>query len=198
MRCSCDRGIVHSRNSNSFAPCGAAKKFMSPVSVPLIARQFPWFVLKVRTRSEHIAVAALCHKGYDPFAPTFQERCRYSDRLKSVDAPVFPGYVFCRFDPHERVPVLNSPAVEYIVGFGDGPIPVPDDEIDAVRHAVSMGALPTEYLKVGQHVRIVHGALAGTEGILTRTSNGDHLVLSIHIIQRSVALHIAADLVEAL
>jgi transcription antitermination factor NusG len=104
--------------------------------------------------------------------------------------------VFCRFDPQHKVPVLRNPAVDYVVEFGNGPVPIPDEEIEAIRLALSMGAVPTEYLKVGQRVRVLYGPLVGTEGILTRTSNRDRLVLSIDMIQRSVALHIDADMVE--
>jgi transcription antitermination factor NusG len=164
--------------------------------MPETACEYPWFALKVRTRSEHVAVTALRSKGYAPFSPTHRERRRYSDRLKTVETPVFPGYVFCRFDPRNKVPVLNNPAVDYIVDFGSGPVSVRDEEIEAIRLALSMGAVPTEYLKVGQRVRVVYGALEGTEGILTRASNRNRLVLSVDMIQRSVALHIDADLVE--
>src|ERR1700694_2480614 len=54
-----------------------------------------WFALKVRTRSEAIAVMGLRNRGYEPFSPTYHERRQYSDRLKAVDLPLFPGYVFC-------------------------------------------------------------------------------------------------------
>jgi transcription antitermination factor NusG len=154
---------------------------------------FPWFALKVRTRSEHVAVSALRHKGYDPFAPTYQKRRLYSDRVKTVDFPVFPGYVFCRFDPAKKFAVLNSPAVNYVVGFGGAMTSIPDEDIDAIRRAVGAGANPVPYLTVGQRVRIERGSLAGLEGRLIRSDGGTRVVISIDMLQRSIAVHIDAN-----
>lgn len=165
-------------------------------STPSTQCEHPWFALKVRTGSERVAVTALRNKGYAPFSPTRQERRRYSDRVKTVETPVFPGYVFCRFDPSNKVPVLRNPAVEYVLDFGSGPVCIPDEQIEAIRLVLSFGAVPCEYLRVGQRVRVRYGVLEGTQGILTRASNRDRLVISVDMIQRSVALHIDADLVE--
>jgi transcription antitermination factor NusG len=160
-----------------------------------------WFVLKVRTRSEDIAVTALQGKGYQALLLLHQQGRKYSDRTKTVEVPVFPGYIFCRFNPHKRTPILSSPAVEYILGFGNGPIAVPDEELEGVRRAVIAGAHPAAHpaahLGAGQRVRVRSGLLAGVEGILVRIANASRLVLSIQLLQRSVAVHVDADMVEA-
>jgi len=156
-----------------------------------------WFVLKVRTRSEDIAATALQGRGYQVVSLMHQQRRRYSDRMKTVEEAVFPGYIFCRFNPHSKTPVLNSPAVEYILGFGNGPIAVPDEELEGVRRAVIAGAHPSAYLGAGQRVRVISGLLAGVEGILVRAANATDLVLSIQVLQRSVSVHVDGALVEA-
>jgi transcription antitermination factor NusG len=143
-------------------------------------------------------VTALQGKGYQVLLLMHQQGRRYSDRIKTVEAPVFPGYIFCRFNPHKRTPILNSPAVEYILGFGNGPIAVPDEELERVRRAVIAGAHPAAHLGAGQRVRVIAGSLAGVEGILVRIANASRLVLSIHLLQRSVAVHVDADTVEAI
>jgi transcription antitermination factor NusG len=154
------------------------------------AKPLPWYALKVRTRSEPIAVAALQNRGYAPFAPTVAERRRYSDRVAVVQAPVFPGYVFCRLDVQQKVPVLSSPAVEYIVGFAGRHVVVPEEEIEGVRRAVEAGAHTRHYLNAGQRIRIEHGALAGLEGILERVGKEHRIVVSIQLLQRSVSVEI--------
>ena len=163
-----------------------------------IPQLFPWFAVKVHTRSEPTAVAALRNRGYEPFAPMVRERRRYSDRMTFVETPVFPGYVFCRFDPHQKVPILTCPAVEYIVSFAGVLTIVPDEEIDAVRRALVAGARPQPYLAIGQKVRVEYGALAGVEGILERHGKEHRLVVSVHLLQRSVSLEIDEDQVSAL
>ncbi len=158
----------------------------------------PWYALKVRTRSEPVVVTVLRNRGYDPFAPTIAERRRYCDRMTLVPTPVFPGYVFCRMDTAKKVPVLSAPAVEYIVSFAGAPVIVPEEEIDAVRRALDAGARPRPYLAVGQPIRIEYGALAGLEGILQRSGNAHRLVVSVHLLQRSVSVDIDEDQVRAM
>src|SRR3954463_15254485 len=94
---------------------------------------FGWYALKVRTRSEQVTMAVLQSRGFDPYCPTRQERRRYSDRMKVVNTPLFPGYVFCRFDIQEKVPVISSPGVEYIVGSGGKPVAISDSDLKNVR-----------------------------------------------------------------
>lgn len=172
---------------------------MLPVSAgaayPLI---LPWYALKVRTRSEPLAVQVLRNRGYDLFAPTITERRRYCDRTAVVQTPIFPGYVFCRLDARRKVPVLSTPAVEYIVSVAGTPVIVPEEEVEAVRRAVEAGARARSYLGVGQRIRIAYGALAGLEGILQRTGNEHRLVVSVHLLQRSVSVEIDGDQVQLL
>jgi transcription antitermination factor NusG len=83
---------------------------------------------------------------------------------------LFPGFVFCRFDYHRRLPVLITPGVTSIVGFGGDPVPVSESEIDDIKTILASGlpAQPWPFIRVGQPVRIECGSLAGLEGILLR------------------------------
>ena len=157
-----------------------------------------WHAIKVHTRSEPVAAIALRNKGYEPFAPTIEERRRYSDRMATVQIPIFPGYVFCRFDARRKLPIISCPAVEYIVNFGGVPAIVPEHEIEGVRRLVERGARPETYLSIGQRVRVEYGALAGVEGILERRGKEHRLVVSVHLLQRSVSLEIDEALVRGI
>lgn len=159
---------------------------------------FPWYAIKVRTRSETVAMAALCNKGYAPFFPTVVERRRYCDRMTDVPTAAFPGYIFCQLDAHKRVPVLSCPAVDYIVSLAGLPTIVSDEEIDAVRRALEAGGRPRPYLAVGQKIAIEYGALAGVEGILEHIGKQHRIVVSVHLLQRSVSLEIDEDQIRAL
>lgn len=150
----------------------------------------PWYALKVRTRSEPVAATALRNRGYDPFCPIYTQRRRYCDRTKIVENAVFPGYPFCRFNLQKKVSVLSTQAIEYIVAPGGVPAPVPDQQIDGIRRSLEAGAQPTPYFRAGQRVRVELGALAGVEGVLTRDSDMGRLIVSVDLLQRSVALHI--------
>ncbi|MBI4874078.1 MAG: NusG-like protein [Acidobacteria bacterium] len=121
-------------------------------------------------------------------------RCRraWSDRVKEVDLPLFPGYVFCRFDPLYRLPIVTTPNVVSVVGFGGVPEPVKESEMEAVQALLRSG-LPVQawpFLRVGDTVTLTHGAFKGVEGILTQTKSRHRLVVSVTLLRRSVAVEI--------
>jgi transcription antitermination factor NusG len=152
-----------------------------------------WYALQVRSRHEAIAAAILENKGYDKFLPLCRSRRLWSDRIVHLDLPLFPGYVFCRFDPGDRsVPILTTPGVVRIVGIGGHAVPVDDAEIAAIQSIIKSGlaAEPWPYLQLGNIVRIQHGALSGLEGLLVEKKKRHRLVVSITILQRSVAVEI--------
>lgn len=151
-----------------------------------------WYALQVRTRWESSTESLLSGKGYQTFLPTFKTLKRGGSKSEEVNAPLFPGYVFCQFDALNRLPILVTPGVITVVGRGRIPVPVEDSEIRAIHTVVSSGlqAEPCPYLEVGQQVRIEDGALSGLEGILTSFKGSRRIVVSVSLLCRSVALEI--------
>jgi transcription antitermination factor NusG len=154
--------------------------------------QLPWYALQVRPRFEKVVASTLLTKGYEGFLPLYRHRSRWSDRIKEVQLPLFPGYLFCRFDINRRLPILITPGVMHVVGIGKTPHPVDDDEIAALQAIVISGLQtePRSYLTVGQRVRIEIGPLAGVEGILVALKGEHRLVVSVNLLQRSVSVEI--------
>ena len=151
-----------------------------------------WFALCVKPRHEKTTAWALRSKGFEEFLPLHRRLRRWSDRLKELDEPLFSRYVFCRFDPMDRLPVLRTPGVVSIVGFAGNPAPVADGEIAALQAIVKSGltAQPWPFLQRGQLVRIEAGPLSGLEGILLDWKSRHRLIVSVTLLQRSVAVEI--------
>jgi len=156
---------------------------------------FSWFALRVKSRREKLVASIAHNKGFEEFLPLYQSRRRWSDRYKSVELPLFPGYVFCRLNPQDRVPLLTIPGVLHFVGIGRIPIPIDPAEIGAVQAAIrsGLGTEPCPFLAVGQHVRLEAGPLAGMEGLLVEVRKQHRLVVSLSLLQRSVAVQIDRD-----
>jgi len=154
-----------------------------------------WFALQVRSQHEKTVASTLREKGYEEFLPLCQIKRRWSDRVKRLEAPLFPGYVFCRFDVQKRLPILVTPGVQFIVGLGKIPFPIDNSEIAALQSIVKSGlpAQPWPFLKIGQRVRIEQGSLEGIEGILLTPKSSYRLVVSITLLQRSVAVEVDRD-----
>jgi transcription antitermination factor NusG len=155
-------------------------------------QKWPWFAILARTSREKTASLLLENAGYECFVPTSKYMRRWSDRMKEVEVPLFPGYLFCRMNPHNRLPVLMTPGVIQIVGVGKTPIPVEEEEIAAIQRVEKSGlsTMPWPYLEVGHAVRIEEGPLHGLTGIVLKIKSGPKLVLSVSLLQRSVAVEI--------
>src|SRR6202022_4267789 len=158
-----------------------------------------WFALQVRGNYEKVVTAHLGGKGYEWFLPLYKSRNRWSDRWKEIDRPLFPGYLFCRLDPLNRFPILTIPGVARIVGAANNPIAIEETEIAAIQTAVKSGlpSQPWPFLQVGRRVRIEYGPLCGLEGILLNFKGQHRLVLSVTLLQRSVAVEVEADWVKS-
>jgi len=157
-----------------------------------------WFALRVKPRFEKVVAKAVRNKGFEEFLSLCRCRKRWSDRHKWVDLPLFPGYVFCRLDPRERLPLLVTPGVLYMVGVGKIPSPIDFREILAIQCLVRSGlvAEPWPFLEVGQSVCVESGPLRGVEGVLIEVRKQHRIVLSVALLQRSVAVEIERDWVR--
>jgi transcription antitermination factor NusG len=153
---------------------------------------YPWFALQVRSGSENIVTEHLGGKGYEWFLPVHKCRRRWSDRFKDIERPLFQGYVFCRLNPLNRLPILITPGVVRIVGMGKTPVAIDETEIAAIQAAVKSGlpSQPWPFLQIGQRVRIDYGPLCGLEGVLLDFRGHHRLVLSVTLLQRSIAVQV--------
>ncbi len=158
-----------------------------------------WFALSVVPRHEKQVSRQLEQKGYETFLPLYRQQHQYGRRTREFQLPLFPGYLFCRTDPSERLPVLTTPGVFQFLGAGKAPSPIADDEIGAIQIAARVGLRmePHSYWQKGQQVRIAKGPLTGLEGVVVDSNKPLRLVLSITLIQRSVLVEIDADCVLA-
>ena len=158
----------------------------------------PWFAVRVRSNYERVTAIHLRERGYEEFVPRFQVERRWTDRRKRVDQFLFPGYVFCRINVEQRLPVLTTPGVVGLVGFGKTPTPIPEKEIQGIRTMLQAGlpVTPWPFLQVGQHVVIERGPLEGVEGILEQVKGKFRLVVSICLLQRSISAEVDREWVR--
>lgn len=152
-----------------------------------------WFAVKVNSRYEFRASQELRERGIEPFLPVRKSLRRWTDRRKVIEEPLFPGYVFGRFRPSERVQVLRCAGVVQILGVGRTPTPVSDEEIASVYRLMNspVALFPYPRVPVGEKVRVEEGPLAGVEGTVVRAEDGKpRLVVSVTLLQRSVAAEV--------
>lgn len=129
------------------------------------------------------------------FLPEKLTLSRRRDRRKTILAPLFPGYLFV--DPGDRVgwarDVVTTRSVVRILGHGGHPMPMFRNEVESLRILLESGedVQPISYVGPGDAVRIDDGPLTGAEGKVIRISRKEHLVVSVALLQRSVAVELS-------
>ena len=151
-----------------------------------------WFATYTHSCQEKRVAERFSIHEIEHFLPVQTNVNRWKNGLRvTIERPLFPSYVFVKIKRTERVRVLELPGVHSIVGRGREPIPLPGDEIEALRQTIHLlNAEPHPYLNVGDRARICSGPLEGMTGIIVRKKNGCRLVLSLDLIMKSVAVEV--------
>lgn len=154
-----------------------------------------WFALTVGPCHERRAERALLNQGFEAYLPAYRVRRQWSDRMKSLEMPLFPGYIFCRFGYPDRLRVLNSAGVRSVVTNAGLPAPVAEDELHAVRSLLASGKplAPWPYLRIGQRVVIRDGQFADLRGMIVRAKDSWRVVVSVEALNCSVSIEVDAD-----
>lgn len=177
---------------------------LQELNSPPVAATAPanWYALHTRARHERAAEQRLRVQGMTTFLPVTTEVHRWSDRRKRIEVPLFSCYLFIHsaLSAQDRVHVFRDDSVLGFVGVRGQAIPIPDQQIYAVRTLIAQNISWSfhPFLKAGQRVRIRGGALDGIEGIFLSRSGDDQLIISVDAVQRSLAVRISGYDIEVL
>jgi transcription termination/antitermination protein NusG len=161
-----------------------------------------WYALQTKVKHEHIAAAILKNKGYEEFLPLCHQSPSVRDREEQLRReelrPLYPGYIFCRFNPNAQGRIVTTPGVVRILGYGTSPAVVSEIEIENIRKILASNLTfnSCAYLNIGQRVRLVSGPLKGVEGILARFKGHFKVVVSVHVLQRSSEVEVKLDWIQ--
>ena len=163
-----------------------------------------WCVLWTRSNCEQMVHDQLAGRGFEIFLPTTSRWSTRAGKRHRISVPMFPTYLFVRgiADKQSHVEVRKARGLVRVLGERwDRPQTVPDGEVSSIRK-LSLSALETvavPYMQEGRRVRVVFGPLTGVEGTLIRSNaRTGLLVLSIAILQRSVAAEVHCSAVAAI
>lgn len=151
-----------------------------------------WYAVRTRSRHEKLVRERLAAQGVEEFLPTITRLSQWKDRRKEIVVPLFPGYCFARFAWSDCLVVQKTSGVVEIVGGGNRPEPIPDEEIEAVRRLMTSTLRydQSPYLREGMLVEVTRGPLKGVRGLLVRKEKRHRLIIGVHLIQQAVAVEI--------
>jgi transcriptional antiterminator NusG len=173
------------------------KEIPEDLSIPL------WYALYTRSHCEQLVYDQLTAKGFHIFLPKIDVWSQRAGKRHRISVPMFSGYLFLRhaIDKASYIDVRKARGLVRILGERwDRLSVVPDAEIEAIQTTLNacLPVMPHPYLREGQRVRITQGPLRGVEGILVQSKpTKGLLILSVDLLQRSVAVEIDCSVVTA-
>jgi transcription antitermination factor NusG len=159
-----------------------------------------WYALHTRRHHENTVVEILRAREIETYLPVLEERRLWTYRTKVLRVPLFPNYVFARFDQDRKLDVVSANGVVQIVGTPYGPSPIPDCQIETVQIMVEskLKKDPYPFLVKGMSVRVKRGPLKGREGVLLRKGNVHRFVACLDVLGQSISVEIDPSALEAI
>lgn len=155
---------------------------------------YPWYALRIRQRFREKCEDYLRTRSYDFYSPARREMRQWSDRRKIAQVPLFPGYLFCRFDCRECLPIWHSPGFIDVVNSSGSLLEVDAEQIDNIKRcidaSVSMEVVPG--LVRGRKVKVIAGPLIGISGVLAFIKQQERVGLQITMMNRTVLAEVQA------
>lgn len=151
-----------------------------------------------KSRNEKALAHDLAGKHVSYFLPMIWKVRRIRGRTIRSLLPLFGGYLFFCGEERQRIEVLRTNRVANLIEVRDQYRLV--QELSQIEQALAAGAdlTPHDYIKVGERVRVIGGALAGLIGIVVKTKNAMRLVLQIDMLGQAASVEIDADMIEAI
>jgi len=151
-----------------------------------------WYALRVRSRCEKLLQVYLIGIGYQSCLPTYRARRQWMDQVKNIELPLFPGYVFCKFDFSESLQLFRMPTGISNVTCGNPLVAVDDADVLAVQRIVHSGLIygPGPFPTSSQRISIQDGPLTGLEGNLLESDGCSRILVSVKVLRRSVAAQV--------
>ncbi len=165
--------------------------------------EYKWHALYTRSRAEKKALQFAEEYGVDAYLPIIRQYRKWSDRVKAVDVPLLPSYLFVKVSEKEYYDILNSPYIVCYITFEGKAAPIPETQINNLR--LICGAKDVESIEVkqldfkpGEKIRIMHGDFAGFEGEIVYEKAGAKLVVRLENLSCSIVVELSALKVEKL
>ena len=163
---------------------------------PELYRNARWYACRTRARAEKQVDRRLARSGVECYLPLMEQERQRADRKKRVAFPLFPGYIFARFNLSDIHEILRTAGVVTIVRTNGYPTPLREEELDSVR-VLAEGAnqtgivpSPTDYLEPGREVVVIDGPFRGMQGVLLEMRGVARVAVRLSAIRQAMSLEL--------
>jgi transcription antitermination factor NusG len=159
-----------------------------------------WCVVYTRPNSERKTLDKITKMGVEAYLPLHKVVRQWNDRVKKMEVPLFPNYVFVRVDEAIRVALFSIKEIVNYVSIEKRPVVVREKEISLIKKVLSVEVDVTveDYFLDGMEVMIESGRFAGLHGRVIRRNGGSRLLIRVDGIMKSFSFNIPASDVRAI
>ncbi|MBQ8223228.1 MAG: UpxY family transcription antiterminator [Bacteroidales bacterium] len=161
-----------------------------------------WFAIYVRSRFEKKVFQSLDDIGIESFLPLISRIKQWSDRKKKVEEPLFRSYLFVRILPKDETTKHKIEHVSGVVKFvsiGETPVPVPDNQIAAIKTYIADNTLHEvncEDYKEGELVLIKSGNMKDLIGRFVNMNGKHRVIINIESVGQSLPIDVPLSNIE--
>ena len=152
--------------------------------------QSNWYTACTLPNYEKKVNAELLKRGYESYLPVQTVHRRWSDRIKKLEVPLFPHYIFIKTTANGRRESAGITGLLKFITFEGKPAIISEDEIRAIQQLERHDPEVESELVEGSKVRIIRGPLAGLRGILFFKKRKNRFAVIIEGIQQTLAIEV--------
>ena len=156
-----------------------------------------WFILQFKANSHHQATKNLNRQGFETFLPLHDTTSRKLSRFISTSKPLFPGYMFIKFDRAESqwYKINNTYGVSHLITFDSLLKSIPTKFVDSLmkRYDLSGKLLPIQKLKEGDQVKILKGPFANFIASVETYESEQRIWVLMDLMGRTTKIQIPSD-----
>ena len=158
-----------------------------------------WYALYTKSRNEKMVATILKEKGIEVYLPLLKTLKQWSDRKKWVEEPLFRSYLFVRILDRNYLEVLQTDGVVRFITFRQERIPVPDQQIEAVKAYLNEDSqinLEEFNYQPGDRVEVVRGPMQGLLGVLIMIKGKQRVLVEIESIGQSLIINLPKSILK--
>ena len=159
-----------------------------------------WFILQFKSNSHHLAIKNLTRQGFEIFLPLHDSTSRKLSRFINTSRPLFPGYMFVKFDRAESKwhKINNTYGVSRLITFSSILKSIPTTFVDSLmrRYDSSGKLIPVKKLKKDDQVKILRGPFANFIATVEKYESDQRICILLELMNRKTKIQTPSDALE--
>jgi len=156
-----------------------------------------WFILQFKPNSHHLAAKNLNRQGFETFLPLHETTSRKLSRFINTSKPLFPGYMFIKFDKLESEwhKINSTYGVSRLITFNSILKSMPIGFVDSLmkRYDLSGKLLPIQKLKKGDQVTVLTGPFANFIATVEKYEDNQRIWVLMDLMGRKSKIQATTD-----